>query len=72
MAIQYRFDILAALKERGYTTTKIRKEKILSESTLQKFRIGELVSLDNINRLCRIFDCQIGDILEYLPDKTDT
>lgn len=68
MPIKYKFNILSALKEKGYTPTRIRKEKIMSESTLQKFRDNEIVSIDNISRLCEILDCQPGDIIEYESD----
>ncbi|MDE6745863.1 MAG: helix-turn-helix domain-containing protein [Oscillospiraceae bacterium] len=71
MPMKYKFNILAALKEKGYTTNKIRIEKIMSESTMQKFRTGEMVSTDNIARLCKLLDCQPGDILEYVPDENE-
>jgi len=32
--IAYKIDILAALKEKGYNTNRLRKEKLLAESTL--------------------------------------
>ena len=66
--IKYKIDILAALKSVGYTTYKIRKEKLLGEATLQKIRQGEPVSWDNIATVCRILDCQPGDIIEYVED----
>lgn len=69
MPMRYKFDIIAALREKGYKSTRIKKEKILSESTMQKFRTGEMVSTDNITRLCRLLECQPGDILEYVPDE---
>ena len=69
MPIHYKFNILSALKEKGCTTYKIRKEKILSESTVQKLRNNELVSLENISIICKILECQPGDIMEYVPDK---
>jgi putative transcriptional regulator len=65
MPIKYKIDVLIALKEAGYTTYKIRKEKIFGEATLQKIRNGELVSWDNISTLCKILNCQPGDIVEY-------
>lgn len=65
MPIKYKLDVLSALKAKGYSTYKIRKEKILSESTIQAFRRGDLVSLDNIARVCELLNCQPGDILEY-------
>lgn len=71
MSMRYKFDIIAALREKGYRSTRIRNEKILSESTMQKFRTGEMVSTDNITRLCRLLGCQPGDILEYIPDEEE-
>ena len=65
MPIRYRMDILAALKERGYSTYRLRKEKILAESTVQALRRGDMVSLDNISRICHMLHCQPGDLLEY-------
>lgn len=71
MPIQYKTNILAGLKEKGYTTYRLRKDKIMREATIQKLRDGELVSLDNIATICRLLECQPGDILEYL-EKNET
>lgn len=68
MPIFYKIDILSALREKGFTTYKIRKEKLLAESTVQALRRGEMVSLDNISRVCGMLGCQPGDILEYIPE----
>lgn len=69
MAIRYKMDVLAALKSAGYSTYKLRKEKILAESTIQSFRRGEIVSWENIDRLCGLLECQPGDIVEYVEDQ---
>ncbi len=68
MALCYKINVLDALKAAGYNTTKIRKEQLLSESTLQKLRTGEGVAWKNIEQLCRLLDCQPGEILEYIQD----
>ena len=68
MALIYRFNILEKLKSAGYNTSRLRRERILSESTIQKFRNGQIVSTDNIHNLCKMLNCQPGDILEYVPD----
>ena len=68
MSIKYKIDVLAALKEAGYNTTRIRKEKLLGEATLQKFRDNEPVSWKNISTLCKLLNCQPGDIMEYVDD----
>lgn len=68
MPVKYRIDVLAALKEAGYTTYKVRQEKLLGESVLQQLRKGELVSWANISRLCAMLEIQPGDLLKYVPD----
>ncbi len=68
MSLKYKTDVLSKLKEAGYNTNRIRKEKLFSESTLQKFRKGEMVSAENLNTICRLLNCQPGDILEFVPD----
>ena len=65
MPLKYKIDVLSALKEKGYNTNKIRTEGLLSQSTLQKFRNQQGVSWENLETLCKLLDCDIGDILEY-------
>ncbi len=68
MEIKYKADILSELKKRGYSTYRLRKEKILGEATIQKIRKGELVSWDNMATLCRLLGWQPGDLVEYVGD----
>lgn len=69
MPIKYKFDIIAALKNAGYSTYRIRKEKIFGESTMQEFRNNQVVmSADCIEKLCKLLNCQVGDILEYIEE----
>ena len=68
MPLQYKIDVLNALKEKGFTTYKIRQEKLLSESTVQKLRAGIGVSWENIETLCRLLECQPVDLIEYVED----
>ena len=67
MPIIYRIDVMAALKEKGYSSYKLRKEKLLGEATMTDIRKGQIVSLENLTRLCKLLECQPGDILEYVP-----
>jgi putative transcriptional regulator len=66
--MRYKIDVLAALKEKGYNTNKIRTENLLSQSTLQKFRQQQGVSWENLETLCRLLNCQPGDIVEFVPE----
>ena len=69
MALQYKINVLDALKAKGYTTYTLRKQKLLSESTIQKLRAGEGVAWDNLETLCRLLECDIGDLLIYQKEE---
>lgn len=69
MSIIYKIDIITVLKSVGYSTYRIRKEKLLGEATLQKLRDKEPVSWENISTICRLLNYQPGDILEYISDE---
>lgn len=69
MAIQYKADVLALLKAAGYPSTRIRAEKLLGQSYVQQLRKGELISWAALNTVCRLLDCQPGDLVEYVPDE---
>lgn len=71
MPITYKIDVLAALKEKGFSTYKLRQEKLLGESVIQQIRRGELVSWPNMTRLCQLLQCQPGDILEFTESQAD-
>ena len=66
--VKYKIDIIQALKNIGYSTYKIRKEKIFTEGQLQQIRDNKLLTQDALNKVCTLLDCQPGDILEYIPD----
>lgn len=68
MPLQFKVDILETLKEKGYSSYTLRKENILSQSTIQKLREGKGLAWDNIERLCMLLDCQPGDLIEYVKD----
>ncbi len=65
--IKYKKNIMEELKERGYSSARLRREKILGESTMQRLRRGEPIGLDAVNSICIILRCQPGDILEVAP-----
>ena len=68
MAIKYKFDVMAALKDKGFSTYRLRQEKIIGEATLTQIRSGEVVYGKTLDTLCRLLDCQPGDIIEYIPE----
>lgn len=61
--------LLKLLKDREYTTYRIRKENIMSQSAFQKIRTGTGdIDTRTISKLCKILDCQPGDIMEFVKE----
>jgi putative transcriptional regulator len=71
MAIRYKIDVLDALKTAGYSTYRLRKDKLLGQSQMQLIRDGAVVYGDCLNKLCELLNLQPGDIIEYIPDDND-
>lgn len=68
MPLKFKIDILQALKNKGYTTYRLQQDKLLANSTIQKLRDGGQLSWSNIETICKLLECQPGDIIEYLED----
>ena len=66
MAIRYKIDIMAELKKKGYSSTRIRDEKLIGQSYLQQIRRGELVSWKTLDKICALLECQPGDLIEFV------
>lgn len=64
MKLCYKIDVLEALKAKGYSTYRLRKEKIFGEAIVQKFRTCDGVGWDALETLCNLLSCQPSDIIE--------
>ncbi len=69
--LRYKIDVLTVLKDAGYTTYRLSKENIFGHGTIQKFRNGEIVSAENLDKLCKLLQCQPADILEYVEENNN-
>ena len=59
--------LFALLKEKGYSTYRIRQEKLIGQATMTAIKNGTGgLDAKTIARLCETFDCQPGDLMEYV------
>ena len=56
------------MKEKGITQYKLLKEYKVSAGQLDRLRKNSDVSTYTLNNLCKILDCKLEDIAEYVPD----
>lgn len=69
--IKYKVDILKKLSEKGYSSYKLKSEKIFGNATIQNFRDNKVCYGDSLNKLCFLLECQPGDILEYVSTDSE-
>lgn len=63
--LKYKINVLEALKENGINTTRLRREKLLSEGAIQRLRTDQPISWANIEQICKLLECQPSDFLIY-------
>ena len=63
MKYNYKINILEELKEKGYTTYYIRQNKLLSESTLQRLRNNQTISMVSLLTIANLLKMNIRDII---------
>lgn len=66
--LKYKDNVIKSLKEKGYNTNFIRQNKIFTEAQLQNIRSNHLLTHNALDKLCRLLECQPGDLLEWQPD----
>ncbi|WP_323455010.1 helix-turn-helix transcriptional regulator [Anaerotignum propionicum] len=67
--LRFKIEVIEELKTKGFNTTRIRREKLIGEKTMQDMKGGILPGIKVLETLCRLLDCQPGDILEYVKDE---
>lgn len=64
--IRYKVNVCDELRQAGYTSYRLKKEKKLGNSTWCKLSNGELVSLEAIGKVCHLLHKQPGDLIEFV------
>ena len=57
------------LIDRKISSSELRKEVGIAPNTMTRLRKDEEVSLSVLNRICSMLDVDIGDVMEFLPEK---
>ena len=68
MAVSYK-KLFHMLIDRNMTAAELQKEAGYSANISSRMRRNEYVSLDSIEKICRVLGCKVDDIVEFLPDE---
>lgn len=58
------------LVDLNMSKSDLRKATGLASGTMTKLRRSEDVSMDVLKKICYVCNCNIGDIVEFIPDTT--
>ena len=70
MAITYK-KLFHLLIDREMTPAQLRKEAGYSANISTRLRRDYYVSLESMEKICRVLNCKVDDIIEFIPDKED-
>ena len=59
------------MKRKNATTYTLQVKGEISSPTVRRLKANESVSTNTLDALCRILDCELDDIIAYLPDETE-
>lgn len=60
-------DIMQLLAQHGWSSYRIRKERVISEGTMSRLRKGQPVTTETLDVICRLCQCQPGDLIRWVP-----
>lgn len=64
----YKFNVLESLKEAGYNTTRLKREKLISDPSVHKLRHNQMVGIKTLHTICVLLDMQPGNVIKYVED----
>jgi len=59
------------LIDRDMSKTDLRLKAGISTMSLAKLGKNENVSMDVLKKICKALDCNIGDIMDLIPEQSD-
>lgn len=68
MAVSYK-KLFHILIDRGITNTQLQRMAGYSANITTRLKNDTYVSLESIEKICKVLDCGVDDILEFIPEK---
>lgn len=70
MAIIWKTDVCSELAALGWTRKKLYETKIIAGKSYEDLRVGKMVGMVVLTRICALLQCQPGDLLRYSASVT--
>ena len=70
MAVTYK-KLVHLLIDKGMTNAELMEKAGFSANIITRLKRNNYVSLDSIEKICKVLNCGVDDILEFLHDNTE-
>ena len=70
MAISYN-RLWKRLIDHDLSKTDMMHRAIISTNVLARLGKGAPVSMESMEKICKVLNCNIGDVMEFVPDNKD-
>ena len=70
MAVSYK-RLFHLMIDNGMTNAELMEKGGFSANIITRLKRNNYVSLDSIEKICKVLNCGVDDILEFLPDNTE-
>lgn len=64
----YTKDVLKLLKDKGYSTYRIRQENLINQTALRDLKSGKMVGIITLDKICSLLEVQPYYFMEWQPD----
>lgn len=70
MAVSYK-KLFHLMIDNGMTNAELMEKGGFSANIITRLKRNHYVSLDSIEKICKVLNCGVDDILDFLPDNTE-
>ena len=70
MAVSYK-KLFHLLIEKDMTNAQLQQKAGFSANIITRLKRNGYTSLDSVESICRVLECTVDDILEFVPDQTE-
>ena len=68
MAVSYK-KLFHVMIEKSITNTQLQKQAGFSANIITRLKRNDYISLETIESICKVINCKVDDILEFVPDQ---
>ncbi len=71
MAVTYK-KLFHILIDRNMTPAELQKQAGYSANISTRLRRDSYVSLESMEKICRVLNCKVDDVIDFIPDTIET